>query len=544
VEAVGSEVQLAPARGWAEDMDDALRRKLVWITLFRAAWVTVLLGGAAAVSWRSDAGLQATRPLYPLVVGSYLATIAFGLLLRRRRRLKALAYLQVGLDVLLAGAVVAVTGLAESVFVFMYSLAIVSGAVLLFRRGAILAVVLALPVHLGLQLALAPPRTAVPWPLLLVHGGAFVVTAALASYLAEILRSTGERLAEREEDLAAITALHESIVQSVTSGLITLDLHGRVTFLNRAAEQVLGVAARDMRGLPAPGWLSAFGKDTARGEADCLTPGGSRLRLGYSTFRLMGRSGHAAGAAIIFQDLTQLRTMEERVARSERLADLGSLAAGLAHELRNPLASMMGAQELLAQAPGLDGENRRLMEIALRESSRLAQLVTQFLQFARPAPPRRVRCDLSTLAAETLDVFVNDPAAGKVVLARELAPASIEADPDQLRQVLWNLLLNAAQAAGDRERSGPGHVRVACGEDGGDAFLVVDDDGPGVDPAIRERIFLPFFTTKPLGTGLGLANVHRLVDAHGGTIGVGSAPAGGARFHVRLPAEPPAPGAR
>ncbi len=168
------------------------------------------------------------------------------------------------------------------------------------------------------------------------------------------------------------------------------------------------------------------------------------------------------------------------MARSERLADLGRLAAGLAHELRNPLASMMGAQELLAQAPGLDGENRRLMEIALRESSRLAQLVTQFLQFARPRPA-------AARPVRPLDAGRRDPRRLRERPGRReggagagARPGEHRGDPDQLRQVLWNLLLNAAQAAGDRERSGPGHVRVACGEDRGGAFLVVDDDGPGV----------------------------------------------------------------
>jgi len=532
----GPEIALA-SPSESTDVPGALHRKLVWITLFRVGWVTVLLGGATAVSWGSDTGLAAARPLFPLIIASYLASIAFGVLLRARRLLTGIAHVQVALDVALAAAVVALTGGVESVFVFMYSLAIVSGAILLYRRGALLAVGLALPVHLAVQLGIEPSRASFPWAPLLLHGGALAVTAALASYLADALRRTGERLAEREGDLAAITALHESIVQSVTSGLVTLDLQGRVTFLNHAGEQMLGVSARELRAGASVAWLSAFTQDTARGETDYVAPRGHRLRLGYSSFRLLGRAREAVGTAIIFQDLTQLRAMEERVARSERLADLGRLAAGLAHELRNPLASIMGAQELLAQAPGLEGEYRRLMEIALRESSRLEALVTRFLEFARPAPPRRAPCDLSALVEETLDAFRNDPAAARIELERELRAARTEADPDQLRQVLWNLVLNAAQAAGDPERGGPGHVRVTCGEDGDGAYLVVDDDGPGIPPEHRERIFLPFFTTKPLGTGLGLANVHQLVDAHGGAISVETSPAGGARFRVRFPVE-------
>jgi two-component system sensor histidine kinase PilS (NtrC family) len=513
--------------------DGALHRKLVWLTFFRVVWVTVLLGGSAAVSWESGTGLEATGPLFPLVICTYLASIGSALWLRGGRAPRPHAYGQIVLDVAISGAVVGLTGRSDSVFIFMYSLGIVSGAILLYRRGALLALVLALATHLALALT-SPARSAVPWTVLFVQSSAFAVTAALASYLAEQLRSTGERLAARESDLATITALHESIVQSVTSGLLTLDGRGRVTFLNRAGEAMTGLAAREVVGRPGGSWLAAFRTDVARGEADLETARGEWLRVGYSSFRLLGRNGEAFGTAVIFQDLTHLRAMEERVARSERLADLGRVAAGLAHELRNPLASMMGALELLRQAPGLLGEDRRLMEIALRESSRLGQLVTQFLAFARPAPPRRVPCDLAPIVAETLDVFANDPAAARIDLERTIAPAPLTADPDQLRQVLWNLVVNASQAVGDGAGA-RGRVKVACGMDDAGAFLAVEDDGPGIDPADRERIFLPFFTTKREGTGLGLATVHRLVDAHGGDIAIERAAAGGARFVVHLP---------
>jgi two-component system sensor histidine kinase PilS (NtrC family) len=261
---------------------------------------------------------------------------------------------------------------------------------------------------------------------------------------------------------------------------------------------------------------------------------GERRLLGYTAFDLEGRRGERAGTAVIFQDLTELRAMEEAVERSKRLADLGQVAAGLAHELRNPLASVSGCVELLRGVEGLSPEDQRIMGIVLRETARLDQLLTRFLEFTRPAPPHRVPVDLAQVVGETVDVFAADPAAQGLSIERALARAPIDCDPDQLRQVAFNLLANAAQAIRDAGR--PGTIRVTCAPGpGGGALLAVADDGPGIPAAERRRIFTPFFTTKAKGTGLGLAVVQRIVDAHGGSIGVESAPGQGARFTVRLP---------
>jgi two-component system sensor histidine kinase PilS (NtrC family) len=230
--------------------------------------------------------------------------------------------------------------------------------------------------------------------------------------------------------------------------------------------------------------------------------------------------------------------MELAVQRSERLADLGRVAAGLAHELRNPLASMSGCIELLRSSVVLSDEDARLMEIVLREASRLDQLVTRFLQFSRPAPPRREQIDLARVAAETLEVFAADPAAARVEVRPALAPAPAWCDPDQARQVLWNLLLNAAQAIAGADGADElaGHVRVVtAAEPDGGALLVVEDDGPGIAPQDLGLVFTPFYTTKEKGTGLGLATVQRLVDAHGGTVSLDSTPGQGTRFALRFP---------
>jgi two-component system sensor histidine kinase PilS (NtrC family) len=378
------------------------------------------------------------------------------------------------------------------------------------------------------------------------HAVAFVLTAALAAYLAEQLRSAGERLAAREVDLAAMKVLHESIVQSLSSGLVTLDREGRITFLNRAAEQLTGLSLEAIRGDPVERRFGMFRDPTPRGEVDLQNVRGERLRIGYTTFPLRSPEGAVIGGAVIFQDLTALRAMEEVVRRSERLADLGAMAAGLAHEVRNPLAAITGSVELLKASERLSAEDRRLMEIVLREGARLEDLVGRFLQFTRPGPPKHASVDLSAVAAETLDVFANDPLGRGVDVERALEPVVVPCDGDQVRQVLWNLLSNAAQAVGGdagggRPEGRRGVVRVSCGRDtGGGARLAVADDGPGIPAADLRRIFTPFYTTKRDGTGLGLATVHRIVEAHGGTLAVDSREGEGATFVVRLPGDPPA----
>ena len=518
-----------------------LRRKLAWVVAFRLVLVTVLLGGTAAWQVRTGgAGTPLADALNGIVLATLAASILFGLWLRAGRALAALAWAQIAVDVALATAVVAITGWTDSVFVSMYSLAIVEGGILLFQRGAIGALAASLLAYVPLSLVAAPARPALLT--LFAHAGAFVATAALASYLSEQVRRTGERLAERELDLAAITALHESIVQSVASGLLTVDARGRVTFLNRAGEQITGLSLAGVRGGPAGRWFSAFQGQAGRDETDFVNARGEQLRLGYTLFPLRGREGEEIGRAVIFQDLTALRAMEERVQRSERLAEMGSVAAGLAHELRNPIASMSGSVELLRAGLDPGGQDARLMDIVLREATRLNQLVTRFLEYARPAEPRRAQVDLARIAADTLDVFANDPAAARLRVSRELRPTPATCDADQMRQVMWNLLLNAAQAAqaAGRDRVA---VTVRCApEPGGGARLEVEDDGPGVAPQDVPRLFTPFFTTKERGTGLGLATVQRVVDAHQGTVVAAAGAAGGARFTVRLP--PPAPGPR
>jgi two-component system sensor histidine kinase PilS (NtrC family) len=264
-----------------------------------------------------------------------------------------------------------------------------------------------------------------------------------------------------------------------------------------------------------------------RGE---ISLGGGRA-LGVSVAPLVDVKDRPVGRILNFLDLTELRRMEEQVLRARRLAIVGQLAAGVAHEIRNPLASISGSIELLRDAPQVDEENRQLMEIVLREVERLNGLVTELLEYARPRERVLGTIELDGLLQETVRVFSQDRSTSGVAVKLETRPARITGDPAQMRQVVWNLLRNAAEAMPQG-----GEIALSMADEPEWVELVISDTGSGIPAEDLERIFDPFFTTKTHGNGLGLATVHRIVTEHGGTIAVESKAGAGTEFRVRLPA--------
>jgi two-component system, NtrC family, sensor histidine kinase PilS len=541
----------------ANDTEPTLHRKLVWITFFRLVVVTVLLGATAVLTFSERDSLTSAIQvrLYGLTVGVYLASLAYLALMRfgRASWLPAVAYLQVAGDVALAAFLVWLTGGGESIFSFLFSLGIINGAILRYRVGALVAAVASALAFAAITLAmqwgvLAPAAAfvapqALPFPRLVftlfINAAGFVLVAVLASYLSEQERKTGKRLTEAEEGFAALAALHERIVQSVASGILTLDGAGRVTFLNRSGEELLGGAGTGLRGralrdtLPELQTAVASAREegaTRRGEVAPMIDGEPR-QLGFTVTPLAPVGGEAGGWVVVFQDLTTLRQMEEMVRRNERLAAVGVLAAGLAHEIRNPLASMSGSVELLRAELPTGADEARLMDIVLRETDRLDRLITDFLSFARPAPPRFGEVSFSRLMREALEVFENDPAATGCEVEAEIdEDTTAWGDEGQLRRALLNLLLNAAQAM-----EGGGRIRVGLSRSDAQLRLHVEDEGPGISEGDLDRIFDPFYTTRERGSGLGLALVHRTVESHGGHIEVKSSAGAGSRFTLVLP---------
>jgi two-component system sensor histidine kinase PilS (NtrC family) len=272
-----------------------------------------------------------------------------------------------------------------------------------------------------------------------------------------------------------------------------------------------------------------------RSDLTLAPPGKNNRVLGISVSPLRDLHDEVIGRVVNFQDLTELRTLEETMRRAERLATVGQLAAGIAHEIRNPLASISGSVELLGRGPTASDDDKALMAIVVREIERLDRLIRELLEYANPRPRTLVEVDVVAVLTEVIQVMRQDRSQGEVALVAELpaTPVTISADPGQLRQVLWNLCRNAAEAAATSGEGGTVTVRARADAIG--VSIEIEDDGPGIAPELVGRIFDPFFTTKKRGTGLGLATSHAIVTEHGGTLDVRSQPGRGTRLVVRLP---------
>ncbi len=539
-----------------------LSRRLSLIMLVRVILYTLILGGTVVVNlaWGTpeELGGPYVTLFFVFIAGMFVLNIGYAILLRHLpRRLREQAVVQIVVDLAVSAVLVHFTGGADSAFVLFFLLSPIAAAVTLDRRAALVAalagtVVLAAISLLGLYrvLPLLPGQSQAPWDLrpgtiglsLLVNGAAMFAVALLAGYLAEQLRAASRRMEVQQAFIDDLAVLNTDIIRCLTSGLITVNQEGRILSLNRAAAEILGLGNHPAAGhrlgdlVPELAALAA-GDELRRGEVPVERERGGPLRLGVSVSRLTDHMGERRGSIISFQDLTALRDMEVRMARSEQLASLGRMAAGIAHEIRNPLASISGSLELLRSAQGLSGEEGRLMEIALREIERLNGLITDFLEYARPRAPSLELLDLgeevSSLAGTIAGLMAGADAPAVKVVERERG-LWVRADRDHLSGVLWNLVRNAREAGEVHQ------VDLAVGrQPDGQIFLAVSDRAEGVAPEHLPHIFEPFYTRKEKGTGLGLATVQRIVQEHGGTIDVSSTVGRGTTFTILLPAAPP-----
>jgi two-component system sensor histidine kinase PilS (NtrC family) len=525
--------------------DEALRVRLAWLLAFRAVVVTVLVVTLAALKATSDEQLffRASVALYA-VAGAAYVTIVLGALWLRfvRRHLVLLAYGQLVADALTATGLVVLTGGVESIFVFLYSLSVLNAAIVLERRGALVLAGVAAVMYGAVFVGDAVVTGVVhlgQLPSLGTNVGSFFLVAALGGYLTGQLSTTSEQLKDARAELRQLERLNAAMLASLPSGVVGVDEHGAVVFVNQAGIDILG--APDLVGAEL---AARYPELTVRGshaqgarfeETIATATRGTRV-IGGNHAPLVGAEG--SGRVIVFQDLTELRRLQEDVARAEQLAALGRVAAGLAHEVRNPLAAMIGCLHLLrADDARLEPDNRRMLDIVWREAERLSGLVQDFLRYARPAPPRAAVVPIRLVLEEVAQTALLGlrSARVEVVVEPELTGWC---DADQLRQVMWNLVVNADAAIAGAGRSGV--VAFRARREGAFVVIDVDDDGPGVPESARAQVFEPFFTTRPEGTGLGLATCQQLVRQNGGSLQVGEAPTGGARFTVRLPAAPPA----
>ena len=529
-----------------------IRQRVRWLMIFRVTATTLLLGSLAILQFYQQRSIDPA--IYSIVAATYLLTIAYAAFYGSVRNFKLFAYIQIFGDVLLETVIVYSTGGMESAFSFTYIFSIFAGGIILFRRGGFLFASLAgifYGVLVDLQFYGAIPFTpSRPFTVselfynIFLNFVAFYTVAFLASSLSERLKATKEELEEKSIDLLELQALNESIVRSMADGMVVIDLEGRITAFNQAAEEITGRGMEEAKGSSFSDFFNWHGLQTFFDDIEAAGKlpfryelgwerEGRRMVLGMTLSPLRNEGGEIKGLLGIFQDLTHLKEMEREMKKKDRLAVIGELSAGMAHEIRNPLASLSGSLQVLKEDLDLSGENLRLMEIALEEMDRLNRIVTEFLTYARPKVPVKEGCDVCSIIRDTADLIRNsrDYREG-IDVAAELpgGPVIMRADPGQLRQVVWNLSINAVQSVGES-----GRVRLRAVQDPKQVTIEVEDSGEGIRKEDMDRIFYPFFSTKPGGSGLGLAIVYRIIEEHGGSIRVDSAAGSGARFTVSLP---------
>lgn len=463
--------------------------------------------------------------------------------------------LQALVDVGFVSIIVLATGLYDSIFAFMYIVVILLGSLELYMKGAMIWAALSAAayvtlLYLQMRGMLVPPgfgAQVIGWPQFLrpavINSLGFILTGILSGILGEDIRKARERMQDRDNILQTLETFHKHVVENIPSGIVTVDTEGRVSLINETACSILGVGKEDVTGRPVEEVLAGLdpgsgsrGLPMQRPEIVFRRSDGAEIFLGFSSSPMKDAGGAVIGSVVIFQDLTPVKQMEERIRIADRLAGVGELAAGLAHEIRNPLASITGSSQMLRETPDLGETSRTLLDIIERESTRLNGLISDFLVYAGPKLKNVGPVEMAAVAAEIVEAVRAGEAREKGVTVENPATRDsfVEGDAEQLRQVLWNLVRNAVQAT---PRGGTVTLDLLSQFRHGQRYVViaVSDTGAGIAPDVLGKIFNPFFTSKEEGTGLGLSISQRIVHYHRGFIDVRSSPGSGSVFSVFLP---------
>lgn len=525
---------------------------LPWLGRVRFLVITFLVAGIIAVREWTPTPFPVWT-LLGLSAAWYLLATVYLLMQRAVPRSRWHAPVQMVLDLGIISGVAYASGAQDSYFVSLYLLAILMGSILFSRRGTFLVAGFGF-VLLGCVTELTYygiiPRTAVSTPSARAIESwlgsnlfAFFAVAYLGSLLAQTIRSKGVELEEKSEALKDLQTFNNDIIESMRGGLLTVDLEGRILLINHAGAEITGHGFGLLRGENVadvfPGFwpveMDEAGNPRAlRKEVEVRTPAGATRFLGISISPLRTGQNQASGFVFNFQDLTELKRLEHEVFTKERMAALGRLSAAIAHEIRQPLTAMTGALKELARFAPLEDDDKKLVQIVSRESQRLNQIITEFLDYSREKSYAFADVDMLSLIEETLVLIErNTVSSGKIRIERDFAerPLRARADRDAMKQVLWNLCNNALRAMPD---GGVLSVRAEAVQDS--VRIAIRDTGRGMEPSASARIFEPFQSGFPGGTGLGLAIVYQILQAHRGRIHVETGLGSGAEFVVELPA--------
>jgi two-component system sensor histidine kinase PilS (NtrC family) len=528
---------------------------LRWLIGLRLVVVSALFLGMLVIQTNTQIILP-LKYFYTLILFSYGASLAYIGLFVQRLPPRFQVVFQLTGDLAVVTALVYLTGGIYSPFSFLYLTVIVTGAVLLRGGGLIFAGVSAvvygllvdlmsfglipiLPNITGIQ---TPPETSRSLNQLLIHVVGFLLVGVLVSYLGESLRAARHRLEEEREQRQRMEAVTEHVVRSVSSGIAATDIDRVVIHLNPAGASILGfpesgategMTLDEVIPLSTESWSLIITRarrvGVVRFEDTNRRTGG---RLGLTLGLLTDETGTRVGNIINFQDLTFMEAEAERARLQERMAAVGEMASRMAHEIKNPLASISGSAQLLRGLPETDARMHKLLGIIVDESQRLSALLNNYLDYARSSEGQVRECDISAIYRDCVDLLNSTGKIGPGHTVTFDGPESLLMDGEErlLRQVFWNLSRNALDAMPDG-----GRLAVQVSEDGPTVDLVFTDEGTGMSEEMQQQAFEPFVTSTPGGTGLGLAVVYNAVERHSGSVELESAQGQGTTVRLRLP---------
>ena len=545
----------------------------------RVVIVTFLLGIAAFIQIKGTRALPGASltSLYIIILLTYFLSFLYLLLIRTIESIEWNIYVQSLADVTLITGLVYATGGIESIYSVFYPLVIIYSVLFLARRGGIIVASVSSILY-GLLLDLefyGLIHPIYPWDYnydysagyvfsrIFIHIVSFYIIAFLASFAVKQEKKVRELLAAKESAFDQLDLLHKSIIESVDTGILTIDHQGNIKSFNSGAKEITGFPYSKVINRRIDSIFPDFfrivddvedkdSQETVRNRFEMVVPG---KILGCSVSPLVDSNEKKIGKILIFQDLTTIKEMERQVERNRRLALIGEMAAGLAHEIRNPLASISGPIQMLEKDLDLGETDKKLMQIILRGKDQLENFMKDFLLLARPNLAERENIDIKVILDDVLESirYVPDWCKDIEVIRTSNDQTGLYGNRMEIRQVIWNLVLNALQSMSDGGRLNI-ETRIVAGDEnnppipplikgGKGGFsnkkeyleIQISDDGCGIEEKDQSRVFEPFYTTKEKGTGLGLAIVNRIVESHGGKIRIESEPGKGTNCIILMP---------
>jgi len=544
--------------------EENYKKSLRFLIIFRVIIISLFLGMTIFIAIKSPGFPISQNVLYLLsfiIALTYMFSVVYSLMLKFLDNLRVNIYLQLTVDVILITLLVYLTGGVKSNYSVIYTLIIIYSVIFLGRKGGFI-VASAASIAYGLLLdlefyKLLPSISFLErdynlsvgdvFVRILVHIISFYVLAFVSSIVVEQERKTRSLLEEKESEFDQLDLLFRNIIESVDAGVMTINLQGTIKTFNRAAEEITGFQLAGVENRKIADVFPEFAQFFAmekineqirnRMEVIVTDKKGKKINLGCSISPLKDKNDKQIGNILIFQDLSEIKLMEENLEKSKKLALIGEMAAGLAHEMRNPLAAITGSIELLKQGLNLNGTDKRLMQIILRGKNQLDSFVRDFLLLARPIPTSRELFDLNEVVEEVLEnIKLTDDWTSAIKIVKVFSGKTKSlANREEVRQIIHNLVINAVQAMKEGGILSIEIKNQKLNDQEDYVEIKVKDNGCGIEEKNLKNIFEPFITNKEKGTGLGLAIVSRFVDGYKGRIKVESIINEGTTFIVWLP---------